>query len=180
MNDQLIFSDGGTLYISLESKIRTWVKVLLILVNVVLYSLPIIILTYVPSKETGSSIFVVVAMSTVFFFIATRPTIWNIFGRECMVITIDKFSFYRDFGLYKTPVQNIEIECGLTTYAEQVLAYESESYVIITFCENLPNEEHREILTTSIKTPVKNYKIIQNLLNEIFEKPEDSYSYLMN
>lgn len=180
MNDKLIFSDGSTLYITLESEVRQWVKVLLIIVNIGLYCLPVLLIAATDTKEIGKVIFGALAMSTAFFFFVTRPTLWNIFGRECMVITSDNFSYYRDYGLYKTPIKNVKIEYGIASYVENELAYEDEPYVVISFYEYLPNEEYREILTTSIKTPEQNYKAIQELLDEVFETPENPYQFSLN
>lgn len=176
MNDKLIFSDGSTLYITLESKVRTWVKFLLIAVNIGLYCLPILLLLNIQEK----AVLAVPIMSIAFFLMVTKPTLWNLFGRECMVITKENFSYYRDFGLYKTPIKNTVIDHGLMVYPQNELVYEDEPYIIITFCEYLPNGESREILTTSIKTPEKNYKTIQKLLDGIFYKPEDSYQFSLN
>lgn len=180
MNDKLIFSDGGTLYITLESKVKLWVKVLLIIINVGLYCLPILLIATSDTNEIGKAVFSALLMSTAFFFFVTRPTLWNIFGRECMVITPDNFSYYRDYGLYKTQINNVKIEYGIASHVENELAYEDEPYVVISFYEYLPNEEYREILTTSIKTQEKNYLTIQELLDEIFETPETPYQFSMN
>lgn len=180
MNEELIFSDGKTVYVTLESKIRPWVKWLLIALNLALYSIPILLLVSTPKEEVGKSIFAVFAMSAAFFWFLTRPTLWNIFGRECMVITKDNFSYYRDFGFYKTPVINTKIDYGIAAYIENELAYENEPYVVITFYEYLPNEEYKEILTTSIKTPEKNYETIWKLLEEAFETPINPYQFSAN
>jgi hypothetical protein len=171
MNDKLIFSDGSTLYITLESKVRIWVRILLIMLNVGLFCFPILLLVTTSKEELGKSLFGALGMSTMLFLFVTKPTLWNIFGRECMVITRDNFSYYRDFGFYRTPIKNISIENGLAVFIQNELAYTGEPYIVITFCEYLPNEEYKEILTTTIKTPEKNYKIIQNLLDEIFDIP---------
>jgi hypothetical protein len=180
MNDKLIFSDGSTLYITLESKVQKWVRGLLIMVNIVLFCIPILLLATASKEEIGKVFFGVLAMSSAFIFFVTIPTLWNIFGRECMVITTDNFSYYRDFGIYKTQVKNIPIANGLAAYIQNELVYADEPYVVITFCEYLPNEEYREILTTSIKTPEKNYKAIQEYLNEIFKLPENPYRFSLN
>lgn len=180
MNDKLIFSDGSTVYITLISKIHTWVKWVLILLNIGLYCLPVLLIASTSEKEIVKSLFGVLAMSVTFYWFVTRPTLWNIFGRECIIITKDNFSYYRDYGIYKTLVKNIEIEYGIAAYIEDELAYEDEPYVVITFCEYLPNEEYNEILTTSIKTPEKDYKTILELLDEIFEAPENPHQFSVN
>ena len=173
MNDKLIFTDGHTLYITLESKIRNWVKWGLIALNLVLYAVPVILLISAEKEEFGRLFFGASAMATAFYFVITRPTLWNVFGRECMIITKDNFSYYRDFGLYKTPVQNIVIERGIAVFYDNVFVFENETYVLIHFFEYLPNEEYREILSTSIKTPEKNYEKIVEYLEELFNDPED-------
>lgn len=168
MNDKLIFSDGNTLWITLESKVRNWVKILLIVINICLYCVPILLLASSWAKEGPKLIFAAMAMSGMFFYVVTRSTLWNIFGRESIVITSSQFSFYRDFGLYRTPLKTIDLNYGLSAYTQNELTYMDEPYVVITFCELLPNEENRVILTTGIKTPEKNYILIQEHLDEIF------------
>lgn len=180
MNDNLIFSDGNTVYITLESKIRTWVKVLLIVLNIGLYCIPIFLLWLSSETKDGSLVFAALAMSGVLFYYLTRPTLWNVFGRESIIITTENLSYYRDFGFYKSQIRNINIAHGLAAYIENELAYEDEPYIVITFCEYLPDGEYREILTTGIKTQEENYNKIVQLLDELFEIPENIYEFSAN
>ena len=180
MNDQLIFSDGKTLYITLESNIKTWVKVLLILVNVVLYSLPIVLLSFFSADESKEAYLGMIIFAGAIFFFVTRPTLWNIFGRERIVITKYQLSYSRDYGLYKTPVNNVKLEHGLVAYVEDELTYTDDPYVVMSFCEYLPNDDYRLIITTGIKTPEENYKTILKELNEIFEIPEQHIPFSLN
>ncbi|RYM35874.1 hypothetical protein ERX46_02450 [Brumimicrobium glaciale] len=180
MNDKLIFSDGKTLYVTLESKVRNWVKWFLISINICLYSLPILLIS-ITSKTNNPSVKIgAILFSVAIFWILTRPTLWNIFGRESVIITKENLSYYRDFGLYKTTIQNTKIKYGISVFIENELAYEDEPYIVITFCELSLDDEYNEILTTSIKTPEENFEVIKEHLNEIFEISQNNYEFSPN
>jgi hypothetical protein len=178
MNDNLIFFDGNVLYITLESKVKNWVKWLLIFVNIAIYSFILYVFTFMPNKAEGSFILPLLIVYGVIYLTLTRMTLWNIYGRECMMISKDNFSYYRDFGLYRTPLVHKELAQGLAVFDQQVIAYEKETHVIISFYECLPNKQFQEIITTSIKTQVQNLHKIHSLLNEMYDRPKSTYEFI--
>lgn len=177
MNDNLIFCDGQTVYITLESKIKDWVKWFLLVTNIVVYSFLIIVFALFSGDDVSAIILPIVLFFTIIFLSLTRITLWNIYGRECMMISKSNFSFYRDFGLYKTQIQHIPLQYGLAVVNQQALVYDEEAYVIIGFYECKPDKIFHEIMTTSIKTQKSNLATIHALLDELYERPQSTYEY---
>ena len=180
MNDELIFSDNDSVFITLVSKVKPWVKWFLISLNILIYGTVITVLASLSEEEVMSAVFPSMMFSAAMFWYVTRPTLWNALGRESIVITRDSLSYYRDFGLFKTNVQNVSIQNGLSAHIEERFTYEDKPYVIITFWEVMEQDELREIVTTAIKTPKVNFKKITDLLDELFKEDESPYEFSVN
>lgn len=114
------------------------------------------------------------------FFVLTRPTLWNVFGKECIIMTTDEFSFYRDYGLYKTQMENKKIRLGILATIEQQMVWNEEPHVIMLFYNQLSEDDFEELMITSIKTPEKNFDLICELIKELFDNYQHPYSHSLN
>ena len=171
MNDKLIFCDGTTLYITLESKIKSWVKWILIVLNILLYAIALFLFSMTFIEKDPSYLFAFLTFSGAVFWFVTRSTLWNIFGRESLVITTENLSFQNDYGWYKTKREVKAIEKGLIVFTNRQFAYEDDPYVSVSFFEILNEDEAKEIYSTGIKTDERNFKLIHDGLNELFDRP---------
>ena len=168
MNDQLIFSDGRTVYITLESKVRTVIKWILIGLNIVFYSGIIALFVFLPSEDLIKAIIPMSLLTGVVFYKLTRSMLWNVFGKERIQITQETFSYHQDFGFYKMALVSGPIEHGLSIVPEETLVYEDEKYLTLHFYTYDEHEVPSLMYISGIKTPDNNYKLIIDLLNDLY------------
>ena len=173
MNDQLIFSDGRTVYITLESKVRPVIKWILIGLNIAFYSGILALFVFLPSEELIKAIIPMTLLTGVVFYKLTRSMLWNVFGKERIQITKETFSYQQDFGFYKTALVTGPIEYGITIAPEETLVYQDEKYLTLHFYTYDEHEVPSLMYISGIKTPAKNYKLIIDLLNDLYGVQEE-------
>jgi hypothetical protein len=168
MNDQLIFSDGRTIYITLESKVRPVIKWLLIVLNIVYYSGILALFIFLEPADLMKALVPMLVCTGFVFYKLTRSMLWNVFGKERIQITKEVFSYQQDFGFYSTPLVTVPIEYGIATSAEETLVYQNEKYITLHFYNYDEHEIPSLMYISGIKTPAKNYKVIMQLMDELF------------
>lgn len=168
MNDQLIFSDGRSIYITLESKVRPFIKWLLIGLNVIFFAGILSLFIFLEPEALIKAIIPMSIFTGFVFYKLTRSMLWNVFGKERMIITKEEFSYQQDFGFYKTALVTIPIEHGIAISAEETLVYRDEKYVTLHFYSYDEHEIPSLMYISGIKTPAKNYKLITALMDEVF------------
>lgn len=110
-NNCYIHDDGIILLISLVTKPKLWVKTGLVLICIFLLAPLIILLTVNEESLSFGRSFGVIIFLVLYALFPLRFTLWNLFGKEHIIINRQTLSYKHDYGLTITKLKTIEMKC---------------------------------------------------------------------
>ena len=102
-----INSDGINIYLTLEVKTSKIIKILLIIVLFFIVVLLGFLLSILNIKEEPKLLFPMIIIPILVFYFLVRYVLWNLFGKETIVINRKSISSSLDYGLYKTNLKTV-------------------------------------------------------------------------
>ena len=111
MKDKCVIRDDGiNIYITLINVSRLIAKIGLIMMCIFL-SLPFfIIIIYGGSDTPGGAAFGLIIFLILYIVLPLRLTIWNLFGKEHLIINTKTFSYQHDYGIILTNLKTQKID----------------------------------------------------------------------
>ncbi|WP_282036577.1 hypothetical protein [Saccharicrinis aurantiacus] len=170
MNKKNISFDGINLYITLESEVKKWVRIVLVSANIAIYSLIIYGMLSIPEDEINTFILPIFGFSAIIFFTLTWTTVWNIFGKEQLTINHKSFNSQKSYGFFQTNIKTIKTEYGISLSFEDEFSYDEKQLGAIHFYKYTEIYLSEFIYKTTIKTDIKTFEEINSVLENIYNK----------
>jgi len=163
-----ISSDGINVYLSFVVKTNRILKVLLVVVLLFVVVLLGFLFFTLDIKEEPKLIFPMVIIPVLIFYLLIRYVLWNLFGKEVVIINRKSISSSLDYGLYKTNLKTVLVD-RLGFRKEFVREFELIKYGNINFYNynkltNLPELIH----STSVELTLEEIINIHDKVSEIF------------
>ncbi|MBL4642981.1 MAG: hypothetical protein JKY44_05260 [Flavobacteriaceae bacterium] len=167
-NEININSDGINVYVIMEIRIHNGLKVVLVGVTITVIVLLVFLLSMLDVKEEPKLIFPMVTIPLLVFYFLVRYTLWNLFGKENLIINTKSISSNFEYGWYKTNLKTILID-RLGFGQEFVREFELVKYGNLNLY-NYDKLTHlpEVIYSTSIELTLDEIKEIENKISEIF------------
>ena len=160
------------LYITLESEVKKWVRIVLVSANIIIYSLIIFSVTSVPENEVGDFILPIFGFSTIIFLTLTRTTIWNVFGKEYLMINHKSFNYQKSYGIFTTNLKSVRTDFGISLYFEDELSYGDKQLGAINFYKYSEIYVEELIYKTTIKSDIETFNEVNSALENIYKSAE--------
>lgn len=168
MNDNLVFFDGDTIHINLISEVKKGASSVLIALNVIAYLALIPLGIYLAKEVDPAAPIMTLVLAFLIYISLSRVTLWNLYGRELILISEDTFSYQFDYGWYKTDLKTIAIEEGLFLNREDSFNLEGNDMVNLHFYRSFPNDNLiYHFYTSNIRVDAKLWLKLEEILNEI-------------
>ncbi len=172
MNKSKIEFNGINLYITLESEVKKWVRIVLVSANIIIFSLIIFGMLSVPENEVADFILPIFGFSVIILLTLTRTTIWNVFGKEYLMINHKSFNYQKSYGILTTNLKSIKTDFGISLYFEDELSYTDKQLGAISFYRY--NEIYVEelIYKTTIKSDIETFNKVNSALEDIYKNAD--------
>lgn len=170
MNNTIeIKSDGINVYATLTVKAKKAGKIsLTILVFLFLTSL-ILIISTLDKSDVKEAIFPILILSAIFIFIPVRYLIWNLFGKENIIINTKTINYYYDYGIIRTSLKTINHDKLGTGFLPNRTENEKEIGKMLFYNYNKDNNLPELIHETAVLVELDKLKEIDTLLQTIYE-----------
>ncbi len=163
-----INSDGVNVYATLRIKANIIGQILLLILIIGLILGFIFIVSSTDSKEMGEMIIPIILMLAFIIGVPLRYLIWNIYGREHLIINTKTISYSYDYGVLKTTQKTLHFY-RLTTTFEPENTYGDEEKGKLIFWNYLEDTHLPEVLfTTSIILRKDELQVLNNEITELF------------
>jgi hypothetical protein len=97
-----IRKDGVCLYVTTEVKAESIGKIILLLLNLIIFIGICAIMVSVEEQNIGRSLLGLIIFSILLFYTLGRYTLWNFFGKEIFIINTKTISVQYDYGFFLT------------------------------------------------------------------------------
>lgn len=101
-------TDGINVYATLKIKSSLLGRILLSICNIILICLWVTFVSSFNAQEMGKMLIPVVLMLAFIIFLPLRYLIWNIAGREFLIVNTKSISYNFDYGIIKTNLKTIK------------------------------------------------------------------------
>ncbi|MGJ5643412.1 hypothetical protein [Formosa sp. S-31] len=168
-NEYEINSDGINIYLTLFVKSHPIAKTLLSIIVLTLIVFLIYIASTLSIKDEPKSVFGIIIFGIFIFFIPFRYLLWNLFGKENLIINTKSLSYNRDFGIYKTNLKT-EYHERLSLGFEHTRTFENIEYGNLIFNTYNEKSDLPELLySTSINLDLKKINEIENEIEKLYD-----------
>lgn len=172
-NNYEISNDGINVYITLFVNSHFIGKTILTVFVLFLIG----ILCYLPftvsEENISDSIFPFLIFGILVFVFPVRYLLWNLFGKENLIINTKSISYSRDFGIYKTNLKTLNYK-RLGTGFENTRTFENIKYGNLVFVKyNDENDLPEQIYSTSVVLNFESLEKIDQEISKIYEAKMD-------
>jgi hypothetical protein len=169
MNNFEIKNDGINVYVTFFVNSHPVGKILLTIFVVFLIGL----LFYLPStfskEEISDYIFPFIIFGIIVFVFPFRYLLWNLFGKENLIISTKSLSYYRDYGVYRTNLKTLNHN-RLGTGFECSRTYDNVKYGNLVFEKyNDETDVPEHLYTTSVVLNFESIEKIDKEISKIYE-----------
>ncbi len=161
--------DGINIYSTLKIHASSIGKIVLTIFLLVFLGVLILVVSTIEQEEIASVIIPIVIISAIIIFFPLRYLIWNIYGKEILIINAKSISYYYDYGFFRTNLKTI-LFTRLGTQIEFVREYdgmENGRLILYNYREvdDLPEEIHRTSILIDLNLLVE----LDTEISELFE-----------
>ncbi|GGF22063.1 hypothetical protein [Flavobacterium limi] len=161
--------DGINIHSTLKINSSKIGKIVLAIFLIIFLGVLSLVLSTLEKDEIASAIIPVLIISAIIIIFPLRYLIWNIYGKEVLIVNSKSISYYYDYGFFKTNFKTI-LFTRLGTQIEFVREYDGiENGRLIFYnyreIDDLPEEIHR----TSILIDIVTLEVINCEITELFE-----------
>lgn len=173
-NNCKIQSDGICVFINSQVKAATTGKIVLILINLILWPF-YLYLTVIVSVDNEKGMFLALLGILLFLiFVLGRYTIWNFWGEEHVRINTKSINYYRSYGIFSTNETKINIQRLHWVY-EKIRYFDDNEYGRIHFFDYDKDNDPKFVFETTILMRKTDAEAISNEIkiiyhNEYFEE----------
>jgi len=162
-----IYSDEICIYVSIGVNNPLYGKVALILADALILSVLILaIVIWIPGLAL---------VSLLFLFFLTKYTLWNIYGRENVIINTKNVTYQHDYGFFKTDYTILPINKGLSLKVAPAKPTENKELLIKMTSYN-DNDLPVEIYTMALSVPEDDVIRLNMLMKQLFvDKMAEEY-----
>ncbi len=168
-NEYEINNDGVNIYLTLFVKSHPIGKILLSIFTLTLIILLIYIASTSSIKDEPQSVFGIIIFGAFIFFVPFRYLLWNLFGKEHLIINTKTLSYNRDYGIYRTNLKTKYHE-RLGLGIEHTRTFENIEYGNLIFNTYNKDSDLPELLySTSINLELKKINNIENEIEKLYD-----------
>lgn len=162
-----IQSDGINVYVISKVRASNLAKTMLILFNIALIVLYIFFIYEIEKHELKKLLIPAFLLLFVLIFFPFRQLLWNLSGKENIVINAQTITHFYDYGFMKTNRNTIPHQ-KLTTSYEFVRNHDNEEHGILSFMSYNPKTHAvEEIYETTVLMPKNDLIKIQELISVV-------------
>lgn len=169
-NTVSIVSDGINVYVNASVEINPFLKIFISVIAIIVFGLFILLITHISHTEVKEFIIPVLLMSFLLIYFVARPVMWNLFGKETLIINTKTISYCYDYGLIKTNLKTVKFH-KLGTGYEKVKYFDKVEFGKLNFVDikqedNLPYQIHE----TTVLLPHDKISEIDTQISEVFKR----------
>lgn len=170
--------DGICLYI--DSKVGAALpgKIILIMANLIGWTLFLYAALSIPGEYLRDFIFPMIIFFLILIFILGRYTLWNLWGAEFIRINNKSLSYFRSYGILQTSEKVIKLKTPGFRY-EKIRYFEDVEHGILFICDYDDLDNPFEIFQTTVLISKLKIDEIFVILKKIYN-PEESFDELKN
>ena len=172
-SSNLIFSDGTCVYATFESDLKPISKWMLLLLNVVAYSGLIISFSLMTASDRITFLFPTLIMIGLLLATLTKTTLWNIYGRESIIISTKSVSYYRDYGWFTSQKKTEEFQIKLLLHFKEEGVKDQESMGLLHIVTHDEQDFPITIFESNIKTEKAQFSKLCKLVKQLFTVDEN-------
>ena len=120
-----IHTDGICVYINSAVGAKLMPKLILLFLNIVVFTLLFWALSNVEDKEIGKAIIGTITFMVILFYTLIKYTLWNFWGQEFIIVNDKTISYQFDYGFYRTNLKTFHFN-RLGTGYEYVRDFDNE------------------------------------------------------
>lgn len=171
-----LHSDGICIYMDSHVGAALTGKIILIVMNLLGWSLFLLTAISIPGEEMGSFIIPLVIFVLLLVFGLGRYTSWNLWGSEFLRMNTKSLSYSRSYGIIQTTEKVIEIKSLAVSY-EKIRFFDDVEHGRLIFFDYDDLDNPFEVFQTTIL--ISKFKIdeILDMIEHIY-RPEDSFEDL--
>tara|TARA_B100000678_G_scaffold267904_1_gene253800 strand:- start:83 stop:601 length:519 start_codon:yes stop_codon:yes gene_type:complete len=168
MDQNILVLKEGKIHFILISQINDFVKKSLILFNILIYS--VLFYSLITSEQSKLiTTFIGVSISgAAFFFLVTRLTLWNIYGKECISISRTELRVHKDYGWFKSEVEVHQLK-NLIIEIRDDFNIKDRRFVTLDFSTDSTDNTPKLIYYTTLKTPFEEYQKLVEMTDLLFQ-----------
>lgn len=164
-----IHNDGINVYVTFFVNSHPTGKVLLTIFVILLIGTLIYLPIELPKEEVLHFIFPFLIFGIIVFVFPVRYLLWNLFGKENLIINTKSLSYYRDYGIYRTNLKTLK-HGRLGTGFEWSRTFENIEYGNLVFQKyNDENDLPEHLYTTSVVLNYDNIERIDKEISKLYE-----------
>ncbi len=163
-----IHSDGICIYIETRVGAKLIGKVIMIIFNILGWTLFLTACILIPGEELGEFIIPLGGWLIILIFVIGRFSAWNFWGKERIRVNTKSISYNRSYGLIETNVKIIKISRLGLSY-QKVRFLDDAEHGKIVFFNYDENNNPINVFETTILMRKEKIDEIFNLINEIFK-----------
>ncbi|MES2064319.1 MAG: hypothetical protein V4456_20550 [Bacteroidota bacterium] len=162
-----IYSDEICVYVSIGVSNPLYGKIALVLADAIILSVLILaIVIWIPALAL---------VSTMFLFFLTKYTLWNLYGRENVIINTKTVSYQHDYGFFRTGYTTVPFKKGLSLKVGPAKPAENKELLLLISSYN-DNDLPVDIYTTTLSMPEDDVIRLDTLMKQLFvDKMADEY-----
>ncbi|MEE9408467.1 MAG: hypothetical protein V3V28_10390 [Polaribacter sp.] len=164
-----IHNDGINIYVTLIVNSHIIGKTLLSLFVILLIGGLIYFPSTIPKEEVSSFIFPILIFGFLVFFFPVRYLLWNIYGKENLIINTKTLSHYNDYGIFKTNLKT-HAHQRLGTSFEHIRTTDNIKLGKLLFVKhNDENNLPEYLYETTVLLNSENIKMIDNEISRLYD-----------
>jgi hypothetical protein len=144
------------------------IVILLIFVLFLIVAFILIVSTF-EKNEIGKLILPTLILFILFIFLPIRYLLWNLFGKENLIVNTKTISYWYDYGFIRTNLKTIKYDRLATDFLSNRKENEKEFGNLIFYNYNKDTNLPELIHQTSVYIELEKLKEIDLLIQNIFE-----------
>jgi len=175
MKDKCTYTtDGVSVYLDLTLVSSLTGRIILVILNLILWTGFILIFSFIPKEEISSFIFPAILIIAFLIYVPLRFTLWNIWGKEFIRVSPRSISHSRSYGFFSTKEKTIDINRFGFGY-EVTKKFGGEDYGTFYFYNYQDNDNPELIFENSIHISKETAEEITELLDSLIKKEDLRY-----
>ena len=162
-------SDGINVYATMSVKAKIIGKIVLSILIILLVVFFVFITSSIELQEFGKAIIPLLLFFGILFFFSFRYLVWNLFGKEELIINTKTISYCYDYGVIKTNLKTVHYDKLGTGFVSSRVVNGVEFGNLIFYNykkeDNLPDLIHQ----TSVLIDVQRINEINMLIQQVYE-----------
>lgn len=176
-----VHNDGVSVYFNSAVIPKKSARIILIIINIIVLSLYAALLWGVAgSLKGGEFVTLFVIIPIVYAVSLGKSTLWNLYGKEHIIISTNTITSYRDYGFFKTGIKQYSYK---KLYYEIEIQREDKDLSTINFINHTETGVPVILFASTVYVPTNKLHELVEQLNVVFAiehltKDGDNYIHL--